>query len=157
MSVKTVNDLLEIAIQHEISSQQFYQDALEQTSDEKVRHFLKSLIEEEQGHERILINIKAMDIYDGSVTVDEDALHIAGESHTVDIPELSREPKLEEIYEIALKRETKAYNIFRQLTDAVDDDELKTLFSNLAEEEMNHHKNIDQKYNAQTGQMGHEA
>ena len=157
MSVKTVNDLLEIAIQHEISSQKFYQDALGQTSDQKVRHFLESLIEEEKGHERMLINIKAMDIYDGSVVVNEDALRIAGDSHSIDIPELSREPQLEEIYEIALKRETKAYNIFRQLTTAVDDEELKTLFSNLAEEEMSHHKNIDQKYNAQTGQMGREA
>ena len=157
MSVKTVNDLLEIAIQHEISSQNFYRDALGKTSDKKVRHFLESLIEEEEGHERMLINIKAMDIYDGSVAIDEDSLRLAGESHSIDIPELSSDPKLEEIYEIALKRETRAYNIFCQLTAAVTDDELKTLFSSLADEEMNHHKNIDQKYNAQTGQMGHEA
>ena len=157
MSVKTVNDLLEIAIQHEISSQKFYRDALGKTSDKTVHHFLESLIEEEEGHERMLINIKAMDIYDGSVAIDEDSLRLAGESHSIDIPELSGDPKLEEIYEIALKRETRAYNIFRQLTAAVSDEELRTLFSNLADEEMNHHKNIDQKYNAQTGQMGHEA
>ena len=157
MSVKTVDDLLEIAIQHEISSQQFYQDALEKTSDKKVRNFLESLIEEEKGHERILINIKEMEIYDGSLPIDEDMVRVASESHTIDIPELSSEPELEEIYEIALKRETRAYNIFQQLTKSVSDEELKTLFKNLADEEMNHHQNIDREYHLQSGQMGHEA
>lgn len=157
MSVKTVNDLLEIAIQHEISSQNFYQEALGKTSDPKVRHFLESLIEEEKGHERVLISIRAMEIYDGSVMIEDEMLRIAGESHTVKIPELSSEPGLDEIYEIALKRETRAYNIFKQLTEAVSDDELKTLFTNLADEEKGHHKNIDRAYHTQTGQMGYEA
>ena len=157
MSVKTLSDLLEIAIQHEVSSQKFYQDSLEKTSDPKVQQFLKSLIEEEQGHERILISIKEMEIYDGSLPIDENSLKNARESHSIDIPELSPDPKLEEIYEIALKRETKAHNIFNQMASTVDNDELIELFENLAEEELNHHKNIDKKYLAQTGQMGREA
>ncbi len=156
MSIKTLGDLLEIAIQHEVSSQKFYQDSLEKTGDLKVQNFLKSLIEEEKGHERILLNLRQMEIYDDSVPVDENLVNDAQHSHDIEIPELSPEPALEEIYEIALKRETKAYNIFKQMAAAVKNDELKELFENLADEELNHHKNIDNKYHAQTGQMGYE-
>ncbi|MCK5343280.1 MAG: ferritin family protein [Candidatus Heimdallarchaeota archaeon] len=156
MSVKTLGDLLEIAIQHEVSSQKFYQDSLEKTSDLKVQNFLKSLIEEEKGHERILLNIRQMEIYDDSVTVDENLVNDALHSQDIEIPDLSMEPALEEIYEIALKRETKAYNIFKQMAATVKNDELRDLFENLADEELNHHKNINNKYHAQTGQMGYE-
>ena len=157
MSIKTLGDLLEIAIQHEISSQNFYRDSLKKTRDTAVQNILKQLIEEEEGHERILLNIKEMEIYDASVPVDENLLKDAEQSHDIQIPELSNEPKLEEIYEIALKRETKAYNIFKQMAATVSNDELRELFKNLADEELNHHKNIDTKYHAQTGQMGYEA
>lgn len=157
MSIKTLGDLLEIAIQHEISSQNFYRDSLKKTNDPKVQNFLKALIEEEEGHERILLNIKDMEIYDDAVPVDGNMLKDAEKSHDIDIPELSMDPKLEEIYEIALKRETKAYNIFKQMAATVKNDELRELFENLADEEMTHHKNIDNKYHAQTGQMGFEA
>ena len=156
MSIKTLGDLLNIAIQHEVSSQKFYQDSLERTGDLKVQNFLKSLIEEEKGHERILLNIRQMEIYDDSVPVDENLINEAQHSHDIEIPELSVEPALEEIYEIALKRETKAYNIFKQMAATVKNDELRELFENLADEELNHHKNIDNKYHAQTGQMGYE-
>ena len=157
MSVTKLGDLLEIAIQHEVSSQKFYQDSLGKTNDPKVQNFLKALIEEEKGHERILLNIKQMEIYDASVPVDQNLLHDASHSHDIQIPELSVQPNLEEIYEIALKRETKAYNIFKKMADSVENAELKELFKNLAEEELTHHKNIDNKYHAQTGQMGYEA
>jgi rubrerythrin len=156
MSIKTLGDLLEIAIQHEVSSQKFYQDSLEKTDDLKVQNFLKSLIEEEKGHERILLNIRQMEIYDDSVPVDENLVNDALHSHDIEIPDLSMEPALEEIYEIALKRETKAYNIFKQMAVTVKNDELRDLFENLADEELNHHKNINNKYHAQTGQMGYE-
>lgn len=156
MTPTTLNDLLEIAIRHEISSQNFYRESYEKTSDPKVRHFLKTLIEEEEGHERMLKNIKEMEIYDGSLAIDPAVMSKADSSHDVDIPDLSGEPTMEEIYEIALKRETKAYNIFKQMAETVRNDELKELFSNLAAEEQIHHKDIDEKYHAQTGQMGNE-
>ena len=65
MTIRTLHDLLEIAIEHEISSQKFYRDALGSTNDPKVRHFLGRLIAEEEGHEKILRSITEMRIYDG--------------------------------------------------------------------------------------------
>ncbi len=156
MSVKTLNDLLEIAIEHEISSQKFYQDALDTTRDPKVRHFLRTLISEEEGHERVLKSISEMKIYEGTVPVNEKALEHARRSHDLDIPDLSDDPSLDEIYDIALKRETRAYNIFTQMAMTTDNPELKSLFTNLAEEEQTHHKNIDKEYHLNLGEMGYE-
>jgi rubrerythrin len=156
MSVRTLNDLLEIAIGHEISSQKFYRDALKNTDDPEVQYFLKKLIEEEVGHEKLLRSIVEMKIYDGGVKVDSKAAEAAGHSHDTDIQELTAEPSLDEVYEIALKRETMAINLFTRMAKTTDEPELRTLFTRLAEEEQMHHKNIDRKYQINRGEMGFE-
>lgn len=156
MGVRTLNDLLEIAIGHEISSQKFYRDALENTGDPEVQDFLKRLIEEEEGHEKILRSITEMKIYDGKVRVDNRSAESAGHSHDTGIQELTAEPSLDEVYEIALKRETMAINLFTRMAKTTDEPELRTLFTRLAEEEQLHHKNIDRKYQISRGEMGFE-
>jgi rubrerythrin len=93
----------------------------------------------------MLRGITEMEIYDGTVPVSEEALAHAKKSHDLEIPDLSGDPSLDEIYDIALKRETKAYNIFMQMAMTTGNPELKTLFNNLAEEDQTH-----------TGEMGYE-
>jgi rubrerythrin len=156
MSIKKLDDLLELAIQHEISSQQFYQQSIDKTSDRKVKNFLKSLVEEEKSHEEILKNIREMEMYKGSIPVDEKMIIAAEQSHNLPIPELTKGASLEEIYEIALRRETKAHQLFQQLARVTENEDLKELFINLAEEELNHHKSIEKGYRVQTGQFGPE-
>jgi len=156
MEIKTLNDLLEIAIQDEISSQKFYRDSMEKTKDGATKDFLKSLIEEEKGHERILKSIKEMEIYDGTIQVDETIIEKTRKSHSVIIPDLRPDTKIDEILEIALRRETKAFNLFYQMVEITKESELKALFNKMAEEEMVHHKKIEIKYRLKTGQMGYE-
>ena len=156
MTIKILDDLLQMAIQHEISSQKFYQDSISKTSDRKVQNFLKSLVEEEKSHEKILVSIREMEMYRGSIPVNEKMIIAAQQSHNLPIPELGSEPTLEDIYEIALRRETKAHQLFQQLARVTENEDLKELFINLAEEELNHHKSIEKGYRAQTGQFGPE-
>ena len=156
MTIKILDDLLQMAIQHEISSQKFYQDSISKTSDRKVQNFLKSLVEEEKSHEKILVSIREMEMYRGSIPVNEKMIIAAQQSHNLPIPELGSEPALEDIYEIALRRETKAHQLFQQLARVTENEDLKELFINLAEEELNHHKSIEKGYRAQTGQFGPE-
>jgi rubrerythrin len=156
MTGRTLDDLLQMAIEHEISSQKFYQDSIAKTSDRKVQNFLRSLVEEEKSHEKILTSIREMEIYRGSIPVDEKMMIAAQQSHNLPIPELGPEPTLSEIYTIALHRETKAQNLFQQLVRVTENEDLKELFINLAQEELNHHKSIEKEYKAQTGQFGPE-
>ncbi len=156
MSVSTLDGLLEIAIEHEISSQAFYREALSKTSDRQVQHFLNELVKEEEEHERLLKSVKEMEIYDGTVPVDPDLVSNAAESHTVQIREIPENPQMEDILKIALQRETRAYNIFTQMAKVTSNEDLKELFHNLAAEERGHHASIEKKFQARTGQMGYE-
>ena len=157
MSGNTLNDLLKVAIKAEIKAQKFYQEASQKFSNPKVQNFFRSLVGEEKKHERVLLNIREMEIYDGSVAVSENILQDARDSHEVADIAITGDDQLEQIYEVALKRETKAYKTYKHIADVAQNEEIKTLFENLADDEMDHHKRIEMQYQAQTGQMGYEA
>jgi rubrerythrin len=157
MSENTLNDLLDVAIKAEVKAQKFYEEASIKFSDPKVQNFFRSLVNEEKKHERILLNIKEMEIYDGSVAVKEDILEDARDAHEAENAKLSGDDQLEQIYEVALKREIKAHNTYKHIADLSQNEEIKALFENLADDELDHHKRIEMKYHAQTGQMGYEA
>ena len=156
MQFKTLNDLLEKAIEGEVSSQGFYQASAEKASDPKIRDFLNSLVEAEKGHERMLLNIKEMEIYDGSTTVAENLLENAQKSHEIEITEIGDSATMEQICDIALKRENMAHNLYIQMAETTPDDELKELFHNLAKDELGHYKSIEKVFQAHKGEMGYE-
>lgn len=153
----TVDELLDIAIQHEVSSQNLYAGMLEKTNNVEMQNFLKSLVEEEKGHEDLLTTMKEMEIYDGSIVVEDTSL-IKGveQSHTTAKEPEAPPESIEQILELALTRETKAQNLFLTLAKSSKNEELKTMFENLAEEEMNHHHDIQKKFAMQQGTMGFE-
>ena len=153
---KTLNDLLEMAIQDEITSQKFYLDGCSKTNDKTIHSFLTSLANDEKEHERVLKGVLEMEIYDGSITVGAEFLEKGSGAHVTEGDEISAKLTLDQVFEIALKKETKAYLVYSHIADNLDDDELKKLFSGLAEQEQFHYKKIEQKFHARTGQMGYE-
>jgi rubrerythrin len=156
MAANSLNDLMDIAIDAERKAQKLYLDAREKTADDQIRHFLYTMAEQEKNHERVLKSVKEMEIYDGSILVEVAALVDTKEAHTVGEEENIPEMPLEEIFEIALKREKKAFTLYDQMALSSNNDDLKKLFLNLADEERIHFKNIEKKYLANTGQMGYE-
>jgi rubrerythrin len=157
MSDNTLSDLLNVAIKAEVKAQKFYSEASQKFSNPKVQNFFRSLVGEEKKHERVLLSIKEMEIYDGSVAVSESILQDARDSHEAENTEITGDDQLEKIYEVALKREIKAYKTYKHIADIAENDEIKVLFENLADDELDHHKRIEMKYHAHTGQMGYEA
>ncbi len=155
--MKTLRDLLDIAIQQEIDSQKLYRYGMEIVSDEKARNFLKQLAEEEVRHENTLINIKETELYDLDVVVEDEAVfQNTLDSHGENVVELDKKLTVEDILEIALKREFAAGNVFAAAAKAARDEELITLFENLAKEEDIHHQRVEKEYRLLTGQMGEE-
>jgi len=153
---KTLNDLLEMAIQDEITSQKFYLDGCTKTNDKTIHSFLTSLANDEKEHERILKGVVEMEIYDGSIPVDAEFLEKGSGAHVTEGDDISEDLTLERVFEIALKKETKAHLVYSHIADYMTDDELKKLFSGLAEQEQFHYKKIEQKYHTRTGQSGYE-
>jgi len=155
--MKTLRDLLDIAIQQEVDSQKLYRFGLEIVKDKKAQEFLKQLAEEEVRHENLLINIKETELYDLDIPVeDESVFENTMESHGENRPDLDENLTIEDILEIALKREFAAGNVFTAAAKAAKDQELITLFENLAKEEEIHHQRVEKEYRLLTGRMGEE-
>jgi len=156
MQVTTLNDLFDIAIQEEINAQKFYLHAQEKTDDVKIRNFLQAIYREEQNHEKILKSIRELELYDGNLPVNAEMLETAQQAHRIVMPDSLDNLSLEDLFEIALKKEAQAYTMYDHIAQTAVDDEIKSLFDNMADEERNHHKKINQFYLAKTGQMGYE-
>jgi len=151
----TIDDLLDIAIQHEIASQQLYAEMHERADDPETRAFLKQLVDEETRHEALLRTMKDMEIYDGDIAVtDETLIRGVGASHSTAV--VPPPEHIEAVLELSLTRETRARNLFLALAASTEHPELRLMFENLAAEELNHHHSIEKKYAMQKGEMGFE-
>jgi len=156
VNVTTLNDLLNIAIQEEVNAQKFYLMAREKSTSIKVKNFLFSIANEEKIHERTLKSIKEMELYDGSLPVDAAMLAAAQASHQIEVPDSLHDLSLEDIFEIAMKKEAQAYTMYDHIAQTAAYEEIKVLFISMAEEERTHHRRIQEHYRAKTGQMGYE-
>jgi rubrerythrin len=155
--MKTLKDLLNMAIDQEISSQQLYRKGLELTENKDAHALLKQLIEEEINHQSILEGVRSSGMYDPSIIIkDESVFERAVLFHNDADDELPKDLNIDTVFDFALKREFNAVKTFKLLANAIDHPELKTLLSNLAKEEENHHYNVDKHYKLIKGLMGKE-
>jgi rubrerythrin len=153
---KTLNDLLDFAINAEISAQKLYTEASEIVDDQSGKLFLTDLAKEEKGHQTMLESIKEMEIFDGSIIVDEENLFEAGKDIHITNDNFSKDNDIEQVMLIALKREFKAKTRYEKMAEITNNDELKSIFLTLAKEEESHHRTISKKYSLQQGEMGYE-
>jgi len=153
---KILNDLLDTAIRDEIAAQKFYLGVMEKTKNVRLKDFFRSLAEEEKGHERILSGVKEMGLYDGTMPVDEETVKKIEGAHVIPDEEPIEEMSLERAMEVAMKKETKASQIYGQMEKQYTQEELKKLFSSLSADESRHARIIDEQYRIHTGQMGRE-
>jgi rubrerythrin len=154
---KNLNDLLDTAIQDEIAAQKFYLEAREKTNNAKLKDFFNTLANEEKGHERLLIGVKEMELYDGALQVDDDSLSQIEGAHQ--IPDLvpMDDMTMEWAMEIAMIKESKAAQVYGQLAETSPEVEIMKLFTSIASDERRHFKMIEEHYKILTGQMGWEA
>ena len=151
---RTLNDMLDVAIQDEINAQKFYRVLGNKTTNPKLKNFFDSLAMEEEGHERILRGVKEMELYDGSLPVDEESVMKIEGAHTVKINASIEDITMEEAMEIALRREHKAAQIYGEMASSTKKEEIMKLFTSIAADERRHYNTIDRQYKMHTGQMG---
>jgi len=116
----TLNDLLDVAIRDEINAQKFYTIMSEKAEDPKLKKFFISLAKEENGHELILKDMKYMEIFDGSVEIDDESLEKLEGAHIIDDADPIDNMTIERGLEIAMKRENKAVQVYRQMAETTD-------------------------------------
>jgi len=155
--MKTLKDLLNMAIEQEIGAQKLYKKGAEIATDEKTQQFLHRLEKEEIEHEKMLFNIRATEMFDLSIPIeDESIFEVAKTSHGGSEMDMDKDWRIEDIWEIALKREYLAQQRYLKAAESAKDEELVSLLKNLASDEEMHHKYVEKQFRLSTGQMREE-
>ena len=156
MELKTLNDLLDLAITVEQGSQAFYKTAMQHATDDKTKYFLKELYEEEVGHERALASLKDSELYIGDTPIPEGTSFGLEKSHSLSLAEIPKEITYATIAKAALQREAYAIQLFEGLSKLDLPKEFHDLFCNLLEEEKRHHQQMETLGAIKDGSAGNE-
>jgi rubrerythrin len=147
----TLNDLMDVAIRDEINAQKFYMVMSEKAEDQELKMFFISLVKEEKGHELILKDMKSMDMFDGSAEIDDESLHQLEGAHVIENAGLIDDMTLERGFEIAMKREDKAVQVYRQMAETTANEEIMKLLFRIVSDEERHFNIISEKYKMYSG------
>jgi rubrerythrin len=130
-----LKQILESAIKKEEYSYQIYMRAIEMTEVDSVKTLLQKLADQELLHKE---KLETLDFNKIGARV------IPGKIGKIDIAEelmmapLEEFGSLSELFKFAMKKEVEAREMYKQLAESVDDENVKKLFGMLSEEEENH-------------------
>jgi len=139
---KSIDDILEFAINSEQRAVDFYTTLAEQSSNSEMKEVFSQFAKEEMGHKAKLTNIKNT----GQFSINTDAvadLKIA--DYLVDVtpgPGMS----YQEALILAMKREKNAFKLYMNLSERAPTADLKKLFMSLAQEESKHKLRFELEY-----------
>lgn len=134
-------DIINFAIQNEKEANQFYTDMAKQMKNPGMREVFEGFAEEELGHKAKLEGIKqGKKVQLAQNTVD---LHIA--DYVVEV-EPGPDMDYQDALVLAMKNEKAAYRLYIDLANKVSDDEQKSLFLSLANEEAKHKLRFEIEY-----------
>ena len=129
----TFEDVLDFAILQEKAAQEFYTDLEDKVTDDNVRLFYKTLVQEEQLHELKLRDLKRFEY-----ELVEPDIETLRESGYLDAMPVKPEISLVDAVRYAIKKERSARMLYHTLGEMCQRDELKDLFDELAEQEESH-------------------
>jgi rubrerythrin len=141
MEFNTFEDVLDFAILQEKAAQQFYSDLEEKVTNDDVRLFYKTLIQEEHLHELKLRELKRF----GYELVEPD-METLKESGYLDAMPVSPEISFVDAVRYAIKKERSARMLYHTLGEMCKRNELKELFEELADQEDSHAKYFKAEY-----------
>ena len=139
---KTINDILDFAINSEQEAVDFYTQLANQSDNEEMKSVFTQFAKEEMGHKSKLMNIKETGLYNINKNEVKD-LKIS--DYLVDIeprPDMSYQDALN----VAMKKEKAAFKLYINLSEKAPNSEMKELFLSLAQEESKHKLRFEIEY-----------
>jgi rubrerythrin len=137
-----VNEILDLAIAAEEEAFEFYSLLASQSKTPAMRSVFEQFAQEEKGHKAKLLHIKETGHYKlGAEKVTD--LKIA--DYTVDVvakPDMS----YQEALIVAMKKEKAAFKLYMDLSEKAPNEDMKSLFLNLAQEESRHKLRFEIEY-----------
>ncbi|MDI6763634.1 MAG: ferritin family protein [Thermodesulfobacteriota bacterium] len=142
MEEKKFKEVIQFAIDKEIEAFNFYTGASQNAKYSGGKDLFLSLAKEEEGHRKLLENLNMEKVSKKRIEKVPD-LHISDYMVEVDMkPGLSYADTLR----IAMKREEKSLKLYNDMKDSNTDEDLKKLFTLLANEEAKHKLKLEKIY-----------
>ena len=139
---KSVDDILDYAIEKEIEAYNFYISLAEKSSAGSIKKLFTAFAGEEEGHRRKLESAKAGKMLTLSRT---EITNLKATDYLVDVNE-SENMSYQDALIVASKKEKAAFMLYTDLAESVEDDEMKIFFEILAQEEAKHKLRFEIEY-----------
>jgi rubrerythrin len=137
-----VDDILDFAIDREQQAADFYNGLVGTMEKEWMKKTFAQFAKEEMGHKAKLQAVKKGQKL---VPAKEKVLDLKIGDYLVDV-EASDDMGYQQVLVLAMKREKKAFKLYHDLADRVDDEDVRQLFLGLAQEEAKHKLRFEIEY-----------
>ena len=142
MEEKKFKEIIKFAIDKEIEAFDFYTQASQNAKYSGGKELFRSLAKEEEGHRKLLENLNMEKIAQKRIEKVPD-LHISDYMVEVEMkPDLSYADALR----VAMKREEKSLKLYNDMKESNKDEDLKKIFTLLANEEAKHKLKLEKIY-----------
>jgi rubrerythrin len=154
MEFKTLQDIIDYAIEKEKEAAAFYEEVSEMEFASGTRQMFKDFAAEERKHRDLLQNIGKKGVADSLKDYKFKWItDIKRSNYAVDM-EYERGMAYNDILMLAMKREEKALALYNDLLTKAEDKDQKTIFKMLCQEEAKHKLALETMYDDYMAEMG---
>ncbi len=142
MNKAEFNEIMDYAINEEVSSYEFYTEAANEVKDSELKGIFLELADEELEHKKFLEEFKESNIE--TISLDESVDYKIAD--TIDKPELSTSMNFQDAIALAIKKEEEAMEMYQALADSSVEEDKKALFIGLRNMEQLHKTRLEDIY-----------
>jgi rubrerythrin len=136
--------IIDLAIQKEEQSYDFYTQLHSKVEDPEVQDTLRFLAKEELKHKDFLLRYREGGLGPESLRMSHVVNYSIAEH--LDPPELQESLEAKDTYLLAAHRELRAYNFYKALADIHPEGTLKEMLTRMANEELKHKEKVEYLY-----------
>ncbi len=140
---KSVDEILDFAIDQEQQAADFYTELSGRMDRPWMGKIFLEFAKEELGHKKKLMDIKAGKLLLAS---EKKVLDLKIGDYLVDVETTGVKLDYQQALVIAMKKEKKAFKMYTDLAEAADDANIRTVFLSLAQEEAKHKLRFEIEY-----------
>lgn len=140
---ESVGEILKKAASKENGTYLFYKNAAGKVKDVYTKDILHKFAEEELKHKQIIENFNPETLENIEIEIDETSRKGVSEFLTDTDEGITKDSDIQDVLLYAAKREKKAFHFYENMSKLVMDQELKKMFTWLAQEESKHKEDIE--------------
>ena len=144
MKDQKLEAIIDLAIQKEEQSYDFYTDLHRKVKDPEAQDTLTFLAKEELKHKDFLLRYREGELGPESLRMSHVVNYSIAEH--LDQPESKESLEAKDAYLLAAHRELRAYNFYKALADIHPDGALKEMLTKMANEELKHKEKVEYLY-----------